>query len=209
MNHIQFRNVEERDIPEVKKLICLNWGELIHEIKSPTTLEAVLGVYVNQILNQSSYAQVAELNGQVVGTLFCASEKAEPIYRMLQDDGLASSMTFMTLPESEGTDIYQAFSKLFESYESHLEGTTYDATVTFLAVSPKAQGLKLGKQLWDLAVAYFKSQGAKNFYLFTDTSCNFGFYEHIGMKRQNENSLEFDLNEHSFEMSSYLYDYYI
>lgn len=36
---------------------------------------------------------------------------------------------------------------------------------------------------------YMKSQNIKDFYLYTDTSCNYGFYEHQGMiKRKEKNS---------------------
>lgn len=42
---------------------------------------------------------------------------------------------------------------------------------------------------------------------FTDTSCNYGFYEHQGMKRQQEKKHCFDINGLPGEMSFFLYDY--
>ncbi len=57
--------------------------------------------------------------------------------------------------------------------------TTKDEVVLFIT-SPHHQGKGLGKKLMTAYQSDLKKQGKVSFYLFTDTSCNFGFYDHLG-----------------------------
>ena len=52
-----------------------------------------------------------------------------------------------------------------------------------------------------------RSQKIQSFYLFTDTSCNYGFYEHQGMKCRQKKKHHFDVNGLPGEMTFFLYDY--
>ena len=54
-----------------------------------------------------------------------------------------------------------------------------------------------------------KEQKLNTFYLFTDTSCNYGFYEHQGMIRKGEKNYTFNMNGQSAEMNFFIYDYVI
>ena len=63
---------------------------------------------------------------------------------------------------------------------------TYPAELALFAVRSSCQGKGIGKKLFHSALAYLKQQGLDEFYLFTDTSCNYGFYEHQGMCRRGQ-----------------------
>lgn len=69
-------------------------------------------------------------------------------------------------------------------------GHRYDAEVVLFIVDPEAQGLGVGGHLFDALMAYLRVNGAKRYFLFTDTSCNYGFYEHRGLKRVSELALQ-------------------
>ena len=56
--------------------------------------------------------------------------------------------------------------------------------------------------LFHSVLAYMKSQSISDFYLYTDTSCNFGFYEHQGMVRQQL----VNMKGQKVELEFYLYD---
>jgi len=202
------RDLTQNDIPEVKKLIYATW-EWPKQIKTESTLDAALGLYAGQVLNQSTTAKAAVVDGKVMGVIFCAVEGQLPVCRMLQDDGSENILALLHASESERADIAGAIATLGGTYAALLEGREYDATVTFLAVNPEAQGLKLGKKLWDFAMDYFKAHNAKNMYLFTDTSCNYGFYEHLGLSRRNELPMEFHLGGQEVKLTSFLYDFTI
>lgn len=206
MQKVELKNVEQQDIPEIKRLIYMTW-EWPKQLKSQTVLDAALGIYANQVLNQSTFAKAATLDGKMVGVIFCAAKEENPVYRMLQDDGSEHTIALLNAPESERLDICNALTTLAQTYTNHLNGREYDGTITFLAISPEAQGLKLGKKLWTAAVEYFKTHNVRSMYLFTDTSCNYGFYEHLGMSRQHEQNCKFFLNNQELKITSFLYDY--
>ena len=52
-----------------------------------------------------------------------------------------------------------------------------------------------------------KQEKLKEFYLFTDTSCNYGFYEHQGMKRRLEKEHIFNIKGQQAVMKFFIYDY--
>ena len=52
-----------------------------------------------------------------------------------------------------------------------------------------------------------KQEKLKEFYLFTDTSCNYGFYEHKGMKRRLEKKHVFNIKGQQSVMNFFIYDY--
>ena len=54
-----------------------------------------------------------------------------------------------------------------------------------------------------------KEQNIQQFYLFTDTSCNYGFYEHQGMRREHEKSLTMDIANQKQVMKFFIYSYQI
>lgn len=60
----------------------------------------------------------------------------------------------------------------------------YEGELAFFAIDEKCRGKGLGNQLFGTVVEYMKSQNISEFYLFTDTSCNYPFYEHMGLKRR-------------------------
>ena len=67
-------------------------------------------------------------------------------------------------------------------------GRQFDGEVTLFAVEPSLQGKGIGTALFEKAQAYFAH---KNFFLYTDTGCNYSFYDTHGMhcvaKQKNQN----------------------
>lgn len=58
-----------------------------------------------------------------------------------------------------------------------------DATIQLLVLSERARGHHLGSTLLDAARAWFRSQGARGYFLMTDDECDYGFYDHEGLRR--------------------------
>lgn len=52
-----------------------------------------------------------------------------------------------------------------------------------------------------------KSDGMNDFYLFTDTTCNFGFYEHNGMTRRGEKRKKVEVDGQMADMKFFIYDF--
>ena len=60
--------------------------------------------------------------------------------------------------------------------------------------------------LFRCLLAYMESRSISDFYLYTDTSCNFGFYEHQGMVRQQQYKHLVHMKGQKGELEFYLYD---
>ncbi len=78
--------------------------------------------------------------------------------------------------------------------------------MALFALAPGYRGLGIGQTLFDCLLAYMKSEHVASFYLYTDTSCNFGFYEHQGMTRRQQCRQVVDMQGQRAEVEFYLYD---
>ena len=85
----------------------------------------------------------------------------------------------------------------------------YKGEVVFFAISEKCRGKGLGRKLFQTVTDYMKSQHISEFYLFTDTSCNYPFYEHLGLIRRCEKKQVIDVNDEKEEMTFFIYEYKI
>ena len=67
----------------------------------------------------------------------------------------------------------------------------------------------MGRKLFESVVAYMRSHDISEFYLFTDTSCNYPFYEHLGLTRRCEKKQVIDVKGEIGDMTFFIYDYQI
>lgn len=116
--------------------------------------------------------------------------------------------TISLLSTREGRAVFHAFSEV-ERIDRELlsQCHPYDGELAFFAVNKDCRGIGIGKMLFQKALEYMNTQKISAFYLFTDTSCNYGFYEHQGMKRQMEKKCRMKIQGQSEEFEFFLYDY--
>lgn len=55
--------------------------------------------------------------------------------------------------------------------------------IALFVVSPETRGQGVGRRLFNHMLDHFRAIGADGYFLFTDSSCDVGFYEHNGLKR--------------------------
>lgn len=105
----------------------------------------------------------------------------------------------------EGHKIGKMFGKIDQVDEILLKSTrtNFDGELAFFVVDGNQRGSGVGKQLYQQFLDYMTSENLKTFFLFTDTTCNYGFYEHQGLKRLAEETL--DLPQLQENMHFYLY----
>ena len=78
--------------------------------------------------------------------------------------------------------------------------------LSFFVLNEAVRGLGIGKQLYNAALTYMRQENIQSFYLFTDISCNYGFYEHCGMQRRGEIDMVAKLSGQQAPMKFFLYD---
>ena len=207
MNNMIIRDVEAKDIQAIKHAINDVWcfSELV---ESEELLDATIGLYLNQILYGGTFGRVAVLDDKVVGVIFGVVNGEEPKYRKLLEDGTAHAIAWLGASKTEQEGIYEYFSKQKEVYEQLSNDLldNYDASLDFLVLAKEAQGLGVGKKLWETLKAYFEEKNAKSVYLYSDTECNYGFYEHQGFTRRRERDTNFEFEGHIFKTTNFLYD---
>lgn len=108
----------------------------------------------------------------------------------------------------EGRNVSKIFEKVNEIDKQLLSESNkpYPAELALFAVSSSCRGKGIGKILFQSALEHMDKTGLKEFYLFTDTTCNYGFYEHQGMIRRLEKEHTFHIKGQQRVMNFFIYD---
>lgn len=73
-------------------------------------------------------------------------------------------------------------------------GVDFDAELSLFMVAPEGQELGIGSTLYKYILNKLQ-KNIENFYLYTDTTCNYGFYEYKGLDRVSKKNVEAPINE--------------
>ena len=111
----------------------------------------------------------------------------------------------------EGRMVTRFFSGVEEIDRQLLQDTQteYQGEIAFFAVNSRYRGIGLGKKLFDAARDYMRNRRISNFFLFTDTTCNYPFYERRGMERRGERVHPFAAKGKSGTLTRFIYDSFI
>ena len=201
---ITYREFQKQDTTYVADIIKEAWN--YDRLTTPKTAKKLSMLYLYSCLSNQTYTQVALENDIPIGIIMeknAASHKCPFRYRLKQIGALVSIYL-----SKEGRKVMKTFESVNHIDKDLIKetGCTYEGEVSFFAVSSRARGKGIGKELFRSLLDYMKSQKLKNFYLFTDTSCNYGFYEHQGMIRRGQKENTFHINGEHAKMSFFLYD---
>lgn len=178
---ISFREFQKTDRPALEQIIRETWH--YDRFCSPKTAQKLARAYLNSCLADQTYTQVALMEDQPVGIIMAKNVAAHRCPFRMRLNLLLSVVSLLST--REGRAVFRAFWEV-EKIDQELlsQCSHYDGELAFFAVSHSCRGLGIGKRLFQSAVEYMSLQKISAFYLFTDTSCNYGFYEHQGMERQ-------------------------
>lgn len=174
---------------------------------SPKTAAKMAKVYLNSCLTNQTFTRVAEINGEPVGIIMGKDIQNHKCPISLRIKWIQSIVSLYI--SREGREI----SKIFECVQGIDEellsycGKEYKGELAFFAIIEKCRGKGLGRKLFQTVVDYMKSKSISEFYLFTDTSCNYPFYEHLGLKRRCEKKQLIDVKGEKGDMTFFIYDY--
>ena len=212
MNDVIIRDIEEKDLPALKALIAETFGKgwnLGRFDQNEGLIQALLDVYLSIFLEPSTFGKVATMKSEVVGVVLASVDGETKKFRLFQKDAAPNTLTLLTATEAERMDIAQHMSASFQTIEKLLENKAeaYDGSLELLVVSEQAQGLKVGKILWNEASAYFSSKGAKSIYLIADSTCNVGFYEHNGFSKTGAKEAVYNYTAGQRKTDVFIYEY--
>lgn len=204
-SEIIFREYQSSDADEIERIIIEAWH--YNDMVSLKTAKKLARVFLSSCLSNQTYTMTALMNHKPIGIIMAKDNRnfhCRIQYKLQQIRAIVSLYL-----SKEGRSVMKLFSGVSDIDKRLVEenGHIYQGEVAFFAVSAAARGKGVGKKLFNSMLDYMKSRGINDFFLFTDTSCNYGFYEHSGMTRRNEKAHTFFVNNQTAEMAFYLYDY--
>ncbi|MEG0769231.1 MAG: GNAT family N-acetyltransferase [Ruthenibacterium sp.] len=199
---IQFRAVRPSDYSALSKIICDTWS--YERICTPKTAKAMSKLYLASCLTNQTFTCVAQSQGEPVGIIMGKNEsthRTAPRYAFGQ---LTAALAMLVTKEGRSVlKTFEGFDDINKALFS--ENTqTFDGEVAFFAVRSDQRGTGVGKELFRRLRAAMEAQGIFDFYLYTDSTCNYGFYEHQGMQRICEKKVRLKAYQDK-EMSFFMY----
>ena len=202
---IVLREYQKSDRPALIDIIRDTWQ--YDKFASEKTARKLARAYLDSCLTNQTFTQVALVDEKPVGIIMVKNRRDHkcPLRFRLNLIGSVVSLFF----SKEGRMITKIFSSVEKIDEQLLKDSPidYQGEVAFFAVNSKYRGIGLGKKWFEAAQDYMKGQQINNFFLFTDTTCNYPFYEHRGMKRRGEHTHTFEAKGQSGTLTLFIYDY--
>lgn len=197
-----FRPLERRDYGAVEDMIRKTW-KYDGLGGNPKDAAHMARLYLRSCLRRAGFSCVAADGERVLGVILAGSEKdgRRPALSKAFAQLYAVLLLFST---KTGRRIGKFFERFDQADTALLKGSgrQFGGEICLFAVDQSLRGGGIGKQLYARALDYLKAEGAKDFYLFTDTSCTYQFYEKRGMQRLGEKDMDCrpytDLHLHMF-----------
>lgn len=174
---------------------------------SQKTAVKMAKVYLNSCLTNQTFTRVAEIDGEPVGIIMGKDIRKHKCPLSLRMKWLKSIAELYI--SKEGREISKIFAGV-QGIDKELLTyckKDYRGELAFFVISEKYRGKGLGRRLFSSVVDYMKSKDISEFYLFTDTSCNYLFYEHLGLTRRCEKKQMIDVKGQKGDMTFFVYDY--
>lgn len=205
--HITFRNIQPSDYPLLESIIRRTWH--YDELSDGRTAGRLAKAYLMSCLCNQTFTNVAMCKNIPVGIIMAKNIAAHhcPLYMRWKQIKAIISL----LMHKESRKVISIFRNVSHIDEELIKKNklTYQGEVAFFALDQDYRGHGIGKVLFDHMLAYMKKEAISNIFLFTDTSCNYGFYEHMQMEKRCETTHTFSIEEQDAKMTFFLYDYTI
>lgn len=135
---------------------------------------------LNDIILSSSKIYVARKDGFIIGVI-AASLKRNCLY----DSKFRLKQLSAMLALIDDESAFGEYIKTMRINEILLQKSnqSYDASLNFFAIDSHYRGCGLGNVLFDTFISYLASNKVKKYFLFTDSSSNYIFYERKGLNK--------------------------
>lgn len=207
MNNVIYRDLNRNDYEDIKLLIdeAFKFSDFI---KDSNFLDSLLDSYLQSCILDSSFAKVAESNGELLGFILGdASSDSKKIRKFHNVLSSIFSIPKLFFTSYENRKSVKAFLDMNQTYKELMKGkkNDFEACIHLFIVSEKQRGLGVGKNLLKHLFDYMKSKDVESLYLYTDGRCNYGFYDSQGFNCISEKKIMFDISKS--ELDVFLYSY--
>lgn len=209
MNKVIYRDLVTSDYETIKELIGEAFG-FSDFIKDKDLLDIVLSGYLQECILNSSFSKVAQKDGKVIGFIL-GNAKNDKNRIINSSNPLDINMNSIEsiVSNKENRTLLEEFLKIQTTYKEIIKGKEdqFQGCIQLFVVSKESRGLGVGKTLVKYLSDYMKSMNVKSLYLFTDSRCNYGFYDSQNFNKLNEKQVSFDCVDAKLDIFLYGYKF--
>lgn len=209
MNKVIYRDLVTSDYKTIKELIGEAFG-FSDFIKDKDLLDIVLSGYLQECILNSSFSKVAQKDGKVIGFIL-GNAKNDKNRIINSSNPLDINMNSIEsiVSNKENRTLLEEFLKIQTTYKEIIKGKEdqFQGCIQLFVVSKESRGLGVGKTLVKYLSDYMKSMNVKSLYLFTDSRCNYGFYDSQNFNKLNEKQVSFDCVDAKLDIFLYGYKF--
>lgn len=204
MLQINYRPYEPQDFHALSEIINITWN--YRKFYSSTTALRLSNAYLRLCLTEQTFTQVALNHGNPIGVIMGKDIRhPNKSFKNQLQESLALFRLSLT---SEGRRAGRFFKEIDQIYEKLLSGQPqhYEGELSFFAIHPDYRGFGIGKELYHCFLQYMERENIQKFYVFTDTTCNYGFYESQNMHRCGTEEVKLKFNKKPEECLFFIYE---
>lgn len=178
---INYRLFQWDDIDKIVSIICDTW-QLDKMCKDYQQGIIFSKQYLFQVLKDASDIYVAIDQDKVVGLLVLSLYLKNKIT-------IPKKYQQYLLNVDENQTKIRNYQKMIIDYKQNCLSLYKKSPIKFaneivlFAVDRSYQGMGIGTELFKFANSIFKKEGNSSYYLYTDTNCNYTYYDHLGMEK--------------------------
>lgn len=208
MSKIIYRPLQKRDAPAAELLINESFGLYLY-VTDKKTLSHMTHAYLQSCLAEQTYCQVAEKDDQVVGVIMGKADKyyriSTHLFPMCAVLWQSMCMNVQAHRSGANTADYKIMHKI---YHELLTGrkNNYDGVLTLFAVDSACRGYGVGKELLHRLEQYLYNCQVRCVYLYTDSTCNIGFYDHLGFSCVDKRDMTVTRSGEADSLQVFLYE---
>jgi len=183
---VELRNTIPQDYKVLSEAIDLEWKFSTYTKESGLLIAEY---YLVQCLNGANHAITATVDGEPKGILVLkgmgpssidVSVRRKELEEVLSDN---PSFKIFLKADHELEEMYGRFVKEYKSSDL--------AELSLLILCKDAKGYGLGRTLIEEAKRLVTEAGKKGIFFYSDTDCNYGFYDHMGAERIGSGSMSY------------------
>ncbi|KFI58896.1 GNAT family N-acetyltransferase [Bifidobacterium gallicum] len=185
---VTFRLLERDDYPALIELVREAWYS---DVSDEQIARDLAELDFERSLARATTAQVAVRNGIAVGLILgrIDTKETRPLVNTHHTNVVRLETQLMR--SAEGRKQLAQLHRMFREQRKLLKlakdsGNAYDGEIIMFLIDPALRGKGIGKRLFDWMLGEFKAAGVLNYFLWTDTTSDYGFYDHQGMNLAGE-----------------------
>ncbi len=207
MNKVIYRDIMKSDYETIKELIGEAFG-FSDFIKDKQLLDIVLSGYLQDCILDTSFSKVAIKDEKVIGFILGSAKNDKNRVSNINEPLTFDNNSIESIMSTEENQIlFKEFSKITDAYKDLIKDKEdmFQGCIQLFVVSKESRGLGVGKTLVKYLSDYMKSMDVDSLYLFTDSRCNYGFYDSQNFNKLDEKEICF--NYVDSKLNVFLYGY--